>query len=156
MMKVRGHHLVCTYCFFGSGKKRAKDFFGVENAIPELLRKLQDDPERVLTVVDDMDDVCEVCPLKRPDGCGRAADAAAQNRKLRSWDAAILKRLGLRAGDRIKARELEERIRQRIPDIGEICVNCTSASPSGWSEYRKAIREGLWVKGEGRRAKGEG
>lgn len=143
-MRVRGHHLVCTYCFAGSGKDRAEDFFGVPNAIPELLRRLRERPDMSITVASDLDDVCDLCPLRRPTGCGRGADAAARNDKLRRWDRAILDALGLAEGETLRARELETRIRERIPDIGVICKNCTSASPSGWAEYRRAIREGLW------------
>ena len=143
-MEVRGHHLVCTYCFYGSGKEHAADFFGVDNAIPHLLQLLQQDPDILLTVVTNLDDVCEVCPLRRPNGCGRSPDAFAQNEKLRGWDRTILGALGLREGETIKARELETRIRERIPDIAVHCTSCSSSSPSGWVEYRKAIRIGLW------------
>ncbi len=143
-MRVRGHHLVCTYCFHGSGKQTAAEFFGVDNAIPHLLRTLQANPDIEITVATDLDEVCDVCPLKRPDGCGRSEDAHAQNEKLRGWDRAILEVLGLREGQTTPARELEVRIRERIPDISVFCTNCTSSSPSGWEEYRKAIAEGLW------------
>ena len=32
-MNIRGHHLFCTYCFYGSGKMKAEEFFGIKNAI---------------------------------------------------------------------------------------------------------------------------
>jgi len=143
-MKVRGHHLACVYCYYGSGKRQAKDFFGVDNAIPELLNKLRADPGLEITVADDLDDVCDICPLRRPTGCGRSDDPAGQNAKLSRWDKAILQRLGLKPGQTITARQLERRMRSRIGDIGQICTNCTSASASGWREYRKAIKKGLW------------
>ncbi|NLF16847.1 MAG: DUF1284 domain-containing protein [Lentisphaerae bacterium] len=143
-MRVRGHHLVCTYCFHGSGKTEARDFFGVDNAIPELVRALRLNPDLEIAVCADRDDVCRECPLLRPDGCGRSADAAAQNEKLRGWDRTILQTLGLRDGQRLRARDLEARLRERLPDIGRICTNCTSAAPSGWAEYRRALRDGLW------------
>jgi len=98
-----------------------------------------------MTVVADLDDVCDECPLLRPEGCGRSADPAAQNAKLREWDHAILHALDLHEGEHIRAMELEERLRMRIPDIRIFCKNCTSAGPSGWQEYRKAIRDGLWA-----------
>jgi 3-deoxy-D-manno-octulosonic-acid transferase len=83
-----------------------------------------------------------------PEGCGRGKDAeggiAAQSEKLRQWDRVIIGRLGLQVGETIIARDLEQRIRERIPDVGEICTNCTSASPSGFAEYRRAIEKGLW------------
>jgi len=143
-MNIRGHHLFCTYCFYGSGKKRAEDFFGVKNAIPELLEELRQNPDMEICVQTDLDDVCEICPLKRPDGCGRSADAAAQNAKLSNWDRALLDTLELKEGDSINARELEIRIREKIPDISKFCTNCTSASPSGWKEYQIGIRKGFW------------
>jgi hypothetical protein len=143
-MKIRGHHLFCTYCFYGSGKKRAEDFFGVKNAIPELLEKLRQNPAMEISVQTDLDDVCEICPLKRPDGCGRSADAVAQNEKLSHWDRALLETLELKEGDNINARELEIRIREKIPDISKFCTNCSSASPSGWKEYQIGIGKGFW------------
>jgi|LSQX01.1.fsa_nt_gb hypothetical protein len=143
-MRVRGHHLVCTYCFYGAGVEHAVDFFGVDNVIPLLLRRLQEDPDTVLTVITDLDDVCDLCPLKRPDGCGRQPDAFAQNEKLRQWDRTILEALGLQDGEKIKARQVEALIRERIPDISIHCTNCSSASPSGWADYRRAIQIGLW------------
>ena len=143
-MKIRGHHLFCTYCFYGSGKERAEDFFGVENAIPELLKKLCKNPDMEVTVQTDLDDVCDICPLKRPDGCGRSSAAAAQNEKLSNWDRALLDTLELKEGDCINARELEIRIREKVPDISKFCTNCSSASPSGWKEYQIGIRKGFW------------
>lgn len=143
-MNVRGHHLFCTYCFYGSGKEKAEDFFGVKNAIPELLKKLQHNPDLVITVRTDLDDVCEICPLKRPDGCGRSSDAFAQNEKLRNWDKALLDAIELKEGDTIKAKELETRIRKNVPDVSRFCTNCTSAAPGGWKEYKIGIRKGLW------------
>lgn len=143
-MKIRGHHLTCTYCFYGSGKKKAEDFFGVKNAIPELLKKLRQNPDMEITVMTNLDDVCDICPLKKTDGCGRSPDAYSQNEKLRGWDKTILSTLGLKEGQSIKAKDLENRIRERIPDISIYCTNCTSSSPGGWQEYRIAIRKGLW------------
>lgn len=143
-MKIRGHHLVCVYCFYGSGEKTAEAFFALKNAIPELLLKLRQNSEMEITVVANLDDVCDMCQLRKPNGCGRTSDTVRQNEKLCGWDRALLEVLGLHEGDRTKARELERSIRERIPDISKFCTNCTSASPSGWSEYKKAIREGLW------------
>jgi hypothetical protein len=143
-MRIRGHHLFCTYCFFGSGKEKAEDFFGVKNAIGALLKKLRQQPNMKITVVTDLDDVCEICPLKRPNGCGRSADAFGQNEKLRGWDRSLLDEIDLQEGDIITAREVENRIRERIPDVSKFCTNCTSSSPSGWQEYRRAIAIGLW------------
>lgn len=145
-MNVRGHHLVCVYCFYGSGKRTAREFFGVDNAIPQLLAKLKENPDVEITVTADFDDVCRLCPIRKPEGCGRSQDIAAQSAKLRQWDLAILERLGLSPGDTITARDLEERLRQRIPDISKVCTNCSSASPSGWKEFRTAIRRGLWAR----------
>ena len=143
-MNIRGHHLFCTYCFYGSGKTKAEDFFGVKNAIPELLKKLRQNPNMEICVKTDLDDICEICPLKRPDGCGRSSDAAAQNKKLTNWDKTLLDRLELKEGEIIMARKLEIRIRKKVPDISKFCTNCSSASPSGWKEYRIGIGKGLW------------
>ena len=125
-------------------KRQRKSFFGVKNAIPELLQELRQHPNMDITVVTNLDDVCDICPLRRPNGCGRSSDAFGQNEKLRGWDKALLDELDLQEGESIKARELETRIRERIPDISKFCTNCSSSSPSGWEEYRRAIHKGLW------------
>ena len=143
-MRVRGHHLACVYCYLGSGKRTGEEFFGLANAIPQLLEKLRADPDLEITVTDGLDEVCDICPLRRPRGCGRGSDPAVQNEKLRSWDRAILQRLGLKAGNKITAREVQTSMRRNISDIGEICTNCTSAASSGWAEYRDGISKGLW------------
>jgi len=147
-MRVRGHHLACVYCYLGSGKQSAEEFFGLANAIPDLLERLQGDPDLEITVADDLDEVCDTCPLRVPTGCARGDDPVAQNEKLRSWDRAILQRLGLKTGDTISARQLERAMRKNIKDIGEICTNCTSSARSGWAEYRDGIRKGLWAASE--------
>ena len=116
----------------------------MENAIPELLATVRAAPELRITVANDFDDVCEICPLRSPRGCGRNTDPAAQARKLQSWDRAILTRLGLEPGDVRTARQLFELIRQNIPDIGEICTNCTSSLPHGFQTFGEALRRGLW------------
>lgn len=145
-MKIRGHHLACVYCYLGSGKNSGVDFFGVANSIPELLDLLRSNPDMEITVWDDVDDVCDVCPLRRSRGCGRGKDPVAQNQKLRSWDKEILGRLGLHAGDRTTPRQVEAKMRETIGDIGQICTNCASSAASGWQEFRHGIAKGLWPK----------
>ena len=143
-MDIRGHHLFCIYCFYGSGQEKAEDFFGIKNAIPELLHKIRTNPDMTIVVKVDMDEVCEICPLKRPDGCGRGADASTQNTKLGKWDISLLNAIGLKNGDRITPKELEKRIIKNVPDVSVYCTNCPSAAPSGWKEFKIAIRKGLW------------
>jgi len=143
-MRIRGHHLACVYCYLGSDKSTSEGFFGIRNTIPDLLNKLREEPELDVTVAVDMDGVCEFCPLAVSQGCGRGKDPVAQNEKLCAWDRAILDRLGLVPGDRLPAQKIEQLLRERIPNIGEICANCTSASPSGWREYQIGISKGIW------------
>jgi hypothetical protein len=142
-MRVRGHHLCCVFCYVGSGARTAREYFGVDNAIPRLVAELRADPARAVEVADDFDDVCLICPLKTPAGCGRSDRAHAQNRKLRGWDRAILGRLGVAAGDVLTFEAIVQRIRDHIPDIGEICTNCTSSAPNGFQTFRIGITRGL-------------
>ena len=142
-LRVRGHHLCCVFCYVGSGARTARDYFGVDNAIPELVARLRRDPNETVEVVDDFDDVCVVCPLCSGDGCGRKGDAARQNEKLRGWDRAILTRLGLAVGDRRPYAEIGRLITENIPDIGEICIDCSSSKPNGFETFREGLKEGL-------------
>ena len=129
-------------------KRRAEDFFGIKNAIPELLKEFRQNPRLEVCVQTDLDDVCKICPLKRPDGCGRSSDAAAQKEKLSNWDRALLDTIELKDGDCISAKELEIRIREKVPDISLFCTKCSSAFPSGWKKYKFGIRKGLWPDGK--------
>ena len=142
-LRVRGHHLCCVFCYVGSGARTARDYFGVDNAIPELVSRLRHNPDQTIEVADNFDDVCVVCPLHIGDGCGRKADGVAQNEKLRGWDRAILDRLGLSPGDRRPFGRIVELIRDNIPDIGEICIDCTSSKPHGFATFRKGLATGL-------------
>ena len=143
VLRVRGHHLCCVLCYVGSGATTAVDYFGVDNAIPELVERLKSNADQMVEVADNFDDVCDVCPLHVGDGCGRNRDGAAQNEKLRSWDRAILLRLGLSAGEHRSYAEILELIRERIKDIGEICTNCTSSKPNRFTTFRLGLRQGL-------------
>jgi len=142
-LRVRGHHLCCVFCYVGSGARTAHGCFGVDNAIPELVSRLRRDTDATVEVADDIDDVCAVCPLYAEGGCGRKTDAAAQNEKLRGWDRAILRRLGLTPGDRRPFARVAELIRENIPDIGEICTDCTSSKPNGFRTFREGLKAGL-------------
>ena len=142
-LRVRGHHLCCVFCYVGSGAQTARDYFGVDNAIPELVGRLRREPDQTIEVADDFDDVCVVCPLYTGDGCGRDVDGLAQNEKLREWDRQIVSRLGLRAGDRLPFTTIVKRIERNIPDIGEICTNCTSSKPNGFRTFKEGLAKGL-------------
>jgi len=142
-LRVRGHHLCCVFCYVGSGARSARDYFGVDNAIHELVSRLRGDPDQIVEVAENFDDVCVVCPLHSEGGCGRKADAVAQNEKLRGWDRAILERLCLSPCDPLPFSRIVELIRDNIPDIGEICTDCTSSKPLGFATFRKGLKIGL-------------
>lgn len=142
-LRVRGHHLCCVFCYVGSGAATAAEYFGVDNAIPELVSRLRGEADQVIEVTDNFDDVCVVCPLHSPGGCGRKENAVQQNEKLRGWDRAILERLGLAPGERLLFSRIVERIKANIPDIGEICTNCTSSKPDNFAAFGKGLAKGL-------------
>ena len=139
LLRVRGHHLCCVFCYVGSGAATAREYFGVDNAIPKLVARLKENPQLTVEVAENFDDVCTVCPLHSGDGCGRGKNAVAQNEKLRGWDRAILSRLRLSTGDRLPFTHIADLIREHIPDIGEICTNCTSSKPDGFAAFKKGI-----------------
>ena len=115
----------------------------MDNAIPDLVELLRQDPRQTVEVHDNIDDVCYECPLFAGNGCGRDSDPVAQNDKLRGWDREILTRLGLASGDRIPFTAIVKLIETQIPDIGEICTDCASSKPNGFSTFKKGLRKGL-------------
>jgi len=143
-MRVRGHHLCCSVCFLGSGKETAIEYFGIDNAIPELAKKIAEAPDTQIELADTFDDVCDICPIKVPAGCGRGGPTEEgireQSEKLSVWDRSIFERLGFSVGERTTFAAVYRRLAERIPDIGVICTNCTSSKPYGFSTYRDGLR----------------
>ena len=143
-MKVRGHHLCCSVCFLGSGKETAREYFGIDNAIPELAKKTMEAPETEIELTDTFDDVCTICPIKVDAGCGRGGPTEdgirEQSEKLSAWDRRIFELLGVSAGEGTTFARVYRRLAERIPDIGVVCTNCTSSKPYGFSTYRDGLR----------------
>ena len=124
-MKVRGHHLCCSVCFLGSGKETAREYFGIDNAIPELAKKTMEAPETEIELTDTFDDVCTICPIKVDAGCGRGGPTEDGIRE---------------PGEGTTFARVYRRLAERIPDIGVVCTNCTSSKPYGFSTYRDGLR----------------
>lgn len=142
---IRPHHMMCLMCHFGaSGFDNRLD---VDN-LHEILVKMRDNPDIPITLSEGCCMICDPCSAYEPE------------RHMCIWiytrdqlkDLRVLKKLGLKPGDTLPARDLLKLLKERIKTAGEVCGKevCVSGSyvwsPCGSSEsgnYEKALDKGV-------------
>ncbi len=118
-LRLRGHTLLCLQGFRGEGYNQA---FTVNLA--GIHRRLTDDPDHPVELVEEPDAVCGACPHRAPAGCTLNGDGSEPG--MREQDRQVLARLGLKAGDVVRWRDVLDRIRSSITgnDLPAICGSC--------------------------------
>ncbi len=112
-MKLRAHHLLCLQTFVGEGYS---DAFCANMA--EQKRRAAEENRFVLA--DGCDDICQACPERRGKLC-------RSREKVSRYDAAVIARLGLCAGEELSWRAVSERVRDEIFRPGllpAVCGDC--------------------------------
>lgn len=118
--RIRAHHGMC-FSFF-EGKGYSGEFTNNMQMIKERLDK---NPEVLL--LDQVDDVCAGCPNNLEGAC-------ASLEKVRDYDRQVLERCRLKAGQQIRWKDFEKKVRENILNQGvreEICGDCE------WNEICK-------------------
>lgn len=87
MLKIRAHHLLCTYNFVGEGYS---DNFSKN--MTSVINKLKNNPKVKLQA--SVDDICVKCPNRINNSC-------KDNDKVINYDKKVLKTIGLRDGQAI-------------------------------------------------------
>ncbi|MGD9107986.1 MAG: DUF1284 domain-containing protein [Gammaproteobacteria bacterium] len=109
---LRTHHLICNLCFQGKGynDKFVENFQKIHDAIND---------GAIITIVENIDDICAKCPEKTNNACSRET-------KVTALDQAYLNLLKLKPGQTITKQELLNKIKQHltINDFHKICKNC--------------------------------
>lgn len=117
--RLRGHHFLCLYGFRGLG------YSGhfVRN-MTALLRAIQEEPERLVEVVEVADDICQACPHLQNGGCRKRGEESESN--VGGHDRKVLRRLGIEAGEVLPARQIFRRIEEHIlpEDLPSLCERC--------------------------------
>ncbi len=113
LFRLRGHHLLCLLGYRGMGYSAEY----TEN-MTRLHSTLRMHPETQVELVAGPDDLCRHFPDDQPYHC--------EEQTVHERDTAVLERMGLKPGDRLPWRTLEDRLATAfIPgDIPRLCSTC--------------------------------
>jgi hypothetical protein len=116
---IRGHHLLCMLGFQGIGYTA-----GFIKNFQKVKRMIEQNPGLEIEVVDTCDVVCLACPNSQGEDCFKGG--LKYDRTVQEMDRRVIERLGIRPGDRFRASELFEMVRQKIEpeDLKDICRGC--------------------------------
>ncbi len=116
---LRAHHLLCLLGFQGIGY--TADF--IRN-LHKVKRMVEQNPDLEIEVVESCDVVCIQCPNAQGLHCYKGG--ISENKNVQDMDRRVMKKLGIKPGDRFKAREIFELVREKIrpADLDDICRGC--------------------------------
>lgn len=126
MIRLRPLHFVDIICDYGAGTEEfAPHPDG--HALHVVARRLLRDNETMLEITLEADDVCRPCVHNVGGACDNVIDRSFRPTApplMRDWDDLINRRwcarLGIGPGDRLTARELCQRLRDRAGNIADI------------------------------------
>lgn len=131
-MYIRAHHILCIQGFQGYGY--SKDF--VDN-MTELTENINSNPDLKIEIIDECDIICSRCPYNNGGICQKRQDSF---QKVRDTDLRVLKKLGLKKGMKLKAKDIfflaNEKLKN-ISDIQDICGDCEWKEICNWFISRK-------------------
>lgn len=112
---IRPHHLMCIVCFYGRGASSPLE----EDNLYEVLKKIRENPDTLITLVEGCDIICPPCPSYNPEThlCDNVCGLIRDYKK----DLDVLQKLGLTPGATMKAKELYALLFERIPSARDIC-----------------------------------
>lgn len=143
-LRIRPHHLMCMSCFYGARMNQLAPI--EEDNLFEAIDAMQKAPEIPVMLIRG---TCMICPPcshydSKTGLCLGGRSMALRDQKK---DLDVLQKLGLKYGDTLPARELLERLYERIPSTRDICGwgDGTERAPE-WSvcgdpEGREAYRQ---------------
>ena len=118
IMRIRAHHLLCMQGFQGHGYSR--DF--IDN-MSRVITDTKSNPDLLIEVIEECDEVCLACPHNKEDVCLREKDS---QKKVSDMDRQVLEKLGLKKGERVRAGDIFSLTDGKFKntDIEEICGDC--------------------------------
>ena len=135
MYKLRGHHLFCLLGYKGMGYSQEY----VEN-MTKLHQSLRDDPETWVQLIEGPDQLCEKYPNSGEHHC--------QDQHIDKRDHVILEKLGLKIGQILKWKDIEDAIRKSVvpSDIEVVCETCSWRSFGVCEEGIQNILKGIGLR----------
>jgi hypothetical protein len=153
-LQIRPHHLMCMSCFYGGRMEKLAPI--KEDNLFEAIDAIHKYPEIPLELVPGCCMICPPCSHYEPETnlCLGGRSMALRDQKK---DLDVLQKLGLNYGDTLPARELLERLYEKIPSTRDICgygdgeVRAPEwricGDPEGNETYGKAREAMLGIKG---------
>jgi len=111
---IRPHHLMCVACFYGRGGSAPLE----EDNLYEVLRRIREDPDTPITLIEGCCMICPPCPSYNPET--HLCDTYCQIRDYKK-DLNVFQKLGLAPGATMKAKYLYALLFERIPRSMDIC-----------------------------------
>jgi len=108
-LKLRPHHVYCERFSTWNIPERGEAFNMVECKIRDIITS---DVDTLIEVVEGVDELCEVCPLRQNDRC---ESPQGNEDEVRKWDEIILEGLGISYGDRFSAKSIRRLIDEKAP-----------------------------------------
>ena len=154
-LRIRPHHLLCLTCFHGGRPDEALAPISEDNLF-ECIRAMQLNPDIPVELVQG---TCMVCPpcSNFNEATGLCAGPDSMGLRDEKKDLDTLRRLGLRYGDAMPARELLQRLYRAIRSTTEICGHGDGlersgewrvcGGPAGNESFVRGRLQGLGVKG---------
>ena len=135
MYKLRGHHLFCLLGYKGMGYSQEY----VEN-MTVLHQSLRDDPETWVQLIEGPDQLCEKYP--------NSGEYHCQDQHIDKRDRVILEKLGLKIGQILKWKDIEDAIRKNVvpSDIEIVCETCSWRSFGVCEEGIENILQGIGLR----------
>ena len=154
-LRIRPHHLLCLTCFH-DGRSESELVPVQEENLCECIRAMQADPEIPVELIAGPCMVCPPCSAFHT-ASNQCIGVNTMGLRDEKKDLDTLRRLGLRYGDVLPARELLRRLYVRITTPTPVCGYGDGAARSrAWSlcggttdasAFRRARQAGLGVKG---------
>jgi len=115
-MRLRAHHICCVRFWSNPVTGRGKAFEETEERIRQALR-----PESgvSITVVEGIDELCNVCPDCDGERC---VSRNGDEEKVRKWDSILLSELGVSYDTTFSAGEWESVVKEKVPL--KLCQKC--------------------------------
>jgi hypothetical protein len=118
-IRLRGHTLLCLQGFRGEGY--SSEFVANMTVVYRALTK---DPETWVEVIASPDAVCAACPHQLSSGCTLNGERSEE--EIKSQDFVVLNKLGLEVGNRVRWRDILNRISRSVrgEDLPATCGTC--------------------------------
>ncbi len=135
-MEIRGHHFLCMLGF----RRLGYDEKFVKN-MDEIIRKLNNEQDMLIKVVDNVDNICAMCP-NNVDGECKIENYPGS---VREKDRAILEVLGIEVGEILSYKKIINRIREKMTEekMRDICRDCEWFSLGYCLEGLKKLKGGV-------------